>query len=68
MIGKRARVIITAEDAFLPLFPKRGERIELIVVARSIKSDFFIYRADSPMTERNFALSEIDERRLPFPK
>ena len=68
IMGKRARVIITAEDAFLPLFPKIGERMDPMVVDRSIKSDFLIYSADKATTERNLEVSEREERRVPFPK
>ena len=67
-MGKRARVIIRADAAFLPLLPKTGERIEPIVVERSTKSDFFIYKAESPMIERNFAVSDSDESSVSFPK
>ena len=67
-MGKRARVIITAEDAFLPLFPKTGERMDPMVVDRSIRADFLIYSADKATTERNLEVSEREERRVPFPK
>ena len=62
-MGKRAIVIITEEAAFLPFFPKNGERKEPIVVERSNRSAFSTYRDERAITNRNLEVEDRDSRR-----